>query len=222
MNVICVVCNSMMDPLEGDDSVLSVENQYSDGSIDDTCLNSSDDSSEEFLYNDEDNCLCDDNNSLISDDHLNQSDSSDAVYFSDDSENDSNHQEATFNDHQEATFGDSNSVHEPADLDHSINVSLLSIMDKHSLSYACIEDILQLVSASVPNFTSSSLHVLLKQYTEPKESIRMHRCCGNCSKLLHPGTSCTMPECVVGGMPASTFIEVQLDYQLKLLFTGKL
>jgi len=50
-------------------------------------------------------------------------------------------------------------------------------MDKHSLSYACIEDILQLVSASVPNFASSSLHVLLKQYTEPKESIRVHKCC---------------------------------------------
>jgi len=94
-----------MDPLE-DDDFLSVENQYSDQSIGDTCLNSIDDSSEKFLYNDEDNCLSDDkDNSLISDDHLNQLDTSDGVYFSDDSENDSDHQEATFNNHQEATFG---------------------------------------------------------------------------------------------------------------------
>jgi len=86
MNFICVGCNSMMDPLEGDDSVLTLENHYSDASIGDTCPNSSDNSSEQSLYNDEDDCLSDDDdNSLISDDHLNQSDTCDGIYFSEDS-----------------------------------------------------------------------------------------------------------------------------------------
>lgn len=106
-------------------------------------------------------------------------------------------------------------------VDHTVNVGLLSIMDKHSLSYACVGDMLKLMSASVPNFVSSSLHVLLNEFVQPKESMRVHRCCGSCTKLLEPETTCNMPECIAQGLPISSFIEVRLDYQLQLLFTGK-
>lgn len=198
-----------MDTLEGVSCLLRVENQ-SDENKDDSCPHNSEDSSENDLYNDEDDV----EDSLTSDDHFNQSDISDGVYCSTDNEDDS--------DHEESAFGDLNPVHEPADHSHSVDIALLSIMDKHSLSYACVEDILRLMSASIPNFTSSSLHVLLKQYVEPKDRMTVHQCCGNCCKLLQPGACCTMLECIESRLPVSSFIEVQLDYQIQLLFTGKL
>ena len=93
--------------------------------------------------------------------------------------------------HQESAFRYSNSVYNPADPNHSLNVALLSIMDKHM-------PMLQLMSVSVPNFVSSSLYVLLKLYAQPKESMKVHLCCGNCSK---PGACCSMPECNESGLP---------------------
>ena len=106
-------------------------------------------------------------------------------------------------------------------VDHAVNVGLLSVMDKHSLSYACVGDMLKLMSASVPNFVSSSLHVLLNEFVQPKNSMKVHQCCGSCTKLLEPETICNIPECIAQGLPVSSFIEVKLDYQLQLLFTGK-
>lgn len=107
------------------------------------------------------------------------------------------------------------------DFDHAFSIGLLSIMDKHSLSYACVTDILKLFSVSLPDFASSSLHMLLKKYVQPMDSLQIHHCCGVCMKLLESGTSCTMPECMAKGLPTSSFVEVKIDYQLKLLFSGK-
>lgn len=106
-------------------------------------------------------------------------------------------------------------------VDHAVNVGLLSVMDKHSLSYACVVDMLKLMSASVPSYVSSSLHMLLSEFVRPKDSMKVHQCCSSCTKLLEPETRCTMSECIAQGLPISSFIEVKLDYQLRLMFTGK-
>ena len=105
------------------------------------------------------------------------------------------------------------------DWSHILSIGLLSIMDKHSLSYACVNDMVNLLKMSVPNF-DSSLHALLKKYVQPKDSLEIHRFCSGCMSLLESDTSCTMSECKANDLPVSSFIEVRVEYQLKLLFTG--
>ena len=111
------------------------------------------------------------------------------------------------------------SKHTTSNFDHALSIGLLSIMDKHSLSYACVTDMLKLFKVSVPGF-SLSLHMLLKKYVQPKDSLKFHHCCSVCMKFLDSTTSCDLPECKAKGLPTSSFIELRLDYQLKLLFTG--
>ena len=97
----------------------------------------------------------------------------------------------------------------------------MHLMDEHSLSYASISDMLQLMSASMPQYVPTSLHLLLKEFAQPKDGIEAHRCCGHSTKLLTKDSICTTPECIAQGLPVSSFIEVKLAYQLRLLFTGK-
>jgi len=105
--------------------------------------------------------------------------------------------------------------------DHQFSVALLSVVDKHSLSYSCVTDLLKLFTATVPNFSLCSAHMLLNKFTNFKESTRVHCCCGCCGKLLKADTKCTRSECLASGLPDSSFIEVRLDHQLQVLFTGK-
>ena len=105
--------------------------------------------------------------------------------------------------------------------DHQFSVALLSIMDKHSLSYSCVTDLLKLFTVTVPNFSLCSIHTLFNKFTNFKESTRVHHCCGSCGKLLISDTKCTRSECLAKGLPDSSFIEVRLDHQLQVLFTGK-
>ena len=105
------------------------------------------------------------------------------------------------------------------DWTHILSIGLLSIMDKHSLSYACVNDMVNLLKMSVPNF-ESSFHALLKKYVQPKDSLEIHRFCSGCMSLLESDTSCTMSECKTKELPVSSFIEIRVEYQLKLLFTG--
>lgn len=105
--------------------------------------------------------------------------------------------------------------------DHQFSVALLSVMDKHSLSYSCVADLLKLFTITVPNFSLGSVHTLFNKFTNFKESTRLHHCCGFCGKLLMSDTKCTRSECLAKGLPDSSFIEVRLDHQLKVLFTGK-
>lgn len=103
--------------------------------------------------------------------------------------------------------------HTTSDFDHALSIGLLSIMDKHSLSYACVTDMLKLFQASQPGF-SLSLHMLLKKYVQPKDSLKFHHCCSVCMKFLESATCCNIPECKAKGLSTSSFIEVRLDYQL--------
>ena len=106
--------------------------------------------------------------------------------------------------------------------DHQFSVALLSIMDKHSLSYSCVADLLKLFTVTVPNFSPCSVHTLLNKFTNFKESTKIHRCCGFCTKLLTSDVSCMRSDCVAKALPDSSFIEVRLDHQLKVLFSGKM
>lgn len=104
---------------------------------------------------------------------------------------------------------------------HQFSIALLSIMDKHSLSYSSVNDLIKLFSFSQPNFLSSSLHLLLKKFANFEDNTRLHHCCGFCTKLLKGNLSCIMPECQAQQLPVSSFIEVRLDRQLQVLFSGK-
>ena len=98
--------------------------------------------------------------------------------------------------------------------DHQFSVALLSIMDKHSLSYSCVANLLKLFKVTVPNFSLCSVHTLLNKFTNFKESTGIHHCCGFCAKLLRSDTKCTKSDCLAKGLPDSSFIEVRLDYLL--------
>lgn len=103
------------------------------------------------------------------------------------------------------------------------SVILLSIMNKHSLTYAAMDDILKLFSNSLPtsNFFPKTLHLLMKDYVDYEKDTIIHRCCGYCSQLLPSGSSsCFRVECRKHNLPDATFVEVCLDQQIKTLFSG--
>ena len=102
-------------------------------------------------------------------------------------------------------------------INHQFFIAMLSIMDKHCLSYFSVADLLKLFSVLLPN-GSSSMHMLLKRFANFEENTKLHRCC---TKLLKSNVHCMVPECVTENLPVSTFIEVSLDQQLKILFSGR-
>ena len=153
----------------------------------------------------------------------NESSSVNAESLSDCNESSSVDSES-LSDYDEDELSCHNSKFDPStavSFDHQFSIALLSVMDKHSLSYSCVSDLLKLFTATVPNFSLCSIHMLFNKFTNFKESTKVHHCCGYCGKLLVSNTKCTGSECLAKGLPDSSFIEVRLDHQLKVLFTGK-
>ena len=107
---------------------------------------------------------------------------------------------------------------------HEWSVALLSIFYKHSLTYSCVTDILKLFAQDLPspNSLPQSQHFLMKNFVNYDEDTVLHHCCGFCTQLLPPKSSCSQPECQLAGVDDSSFIEVHLDKQLQHLFSGLL
>jgi len=91
-------------------------------------------------------------------------------------------------------------------------------MDKHSLPYSCVADLLKLFAVTVPNFSPCSVHTLLNKFTNFKESTKIHRCCSFCTKLLTSDASCTRHNCVAKALPDSSLIKKKTAARLKSIF----
>lgn len=95
------------------------------------------------------------------------------------------------------------------------SVALLSIMHKHSLTYAAVSDILKLFSNSLPSPNSfpHTQDQLLKNVVTFYEDTVVHRCC---TGFLPSDSICSNAECQGANIPDSTFVEVCIEHvQLK-------
>jgi hypothetical protein len=105
---------------------------------------------------------------------------------------------------------------------HEFSVALMSVYQKHSLTYSAIEDVLKLFQCvlSSPNALPTSQHTLLREFVTYDAETIIHRCCDTCCQLL-PDGSCTRRECRASGAKEATFVEVAIDAQIKERFMGK-
>ena len=107
---------------------------------------------------------------------------------------------------------------------HDFSVALLSIFQKHSLTYSAVDDILKLFHCVLPapSALPTSQHMLLKEFISYNSHTIVHRCCGSCCRLLSSGTlRCPRRECQASNVKEATFVEVMIDAQLKERFMGK-
>ena len=105
---------------------------------------------------------------------------------------------------------------------HEFSVALLSIFQKHSLTYSAVEDLLKLFHCvlPIPSALPTSQHMLLKEFVSYDTNTILHRCCGSCCQLL-PSGKCSRRECQASSIKEATFVEVMIDAQLKKRFLGK-
>lgn len=174
--------------------------------------------------------LCGDNDSTScsSINSCNDGSSSDTVSDSLDSDVDT---DRSVHDSDEDTDLDTDcSVHEKEELfsgsatsTHECSLMLLSIFNKHSISYSCVSDILKLFSQvlPVPNSLPRTHTTILKQFIDVEKYTTLHRCCGFCTRLLDSDSCCSRTECQLSSA-SNSFIEVRLDRQLQNLFSGML
>ena len=101
------------------------------------------------------------------------------------------------------------------------STALLSIAQKHSVTYSCIADVLKLFSQTLPspNLLPQSNFVLLNGYVNYHSSTIIYRCCGFCAATLLD-LSCLKAECKLAAIPDSSFVQVYLKAQLQTLFSG--
>ena len=105
---------------------------------------------------------------------------------------------------------------------HEFSVALLSIFQKHSLTYSAVEDLLKLFHCVLPTPSTlpTSQHMLFKEFISYDTNTILHRCCGSCCQLLSSG-KCSRRECQASNIKEATFVEVIIDPQLKERFMGK-
>ena len=104
------------------------------------------------------------------------------------------------------------------------SLGLLSIIQKHNLTYSCVDDLLQFLITVLPHPSCipRSNRALIKEFIDCKSSTIVHSCCGYCSKLLGSSSLCSKSECQAASLPNATFVEVPLDSQLKERLLGEL
>ena len=130
---------------------------------------------------------------------------------------------STNSEHEEAEQGVRRLLYPGAQLSsHEFSVALMSVYQKHNLTYSALEDILKLFQCvlSSPNALPTSQHMVLKEFVTYDAETIIHRCCDTCCQLL-PDGSCTRRECRASGAKEATFVEVAIDAQLKERFMGK-
>ena len=102
-------------------------------------------------------------------------------------------------------------------------MALLSIAHKHSLTNACVTDVLTLLNYAFPspNGLPKSHTALLRDFVNYESTVAVHECCGYCTRQLESGSRCIVAECQMAKVSNASFIEVKLDRQLQKLFSGK-
>ena len=104
---------------------------------------------------------------------------------------------------------------------HECSIAILSIANKHNMSYSSTMDVLNLFTHILPsNSAPPSYHMIMKELLNYQAYTTVHRCCGFCTRLLSTDSSCLQPECQLAKIPDSTFVEVHIANQLQVLFSG--
>ena len=106
--------------------------------------------------------------------------------------------------------------------EHKFDVAMLSLTQRHNLTYSCQRDILRFVSALLPspNPVAMTSKALIGRYINYQSQAKVHHCCGVCLSLLPEGERCLRQECVSLDLPTAMFVEIALDKQLKERFQG--
>ena len=102
------------------------------------------------------------------------------------------------------------------------SVALLSLFQKHNLTYDALSDTLKLFKHILPAPTTlpSTYHTLMKEFVCYDDHTVLHRCCACCTQLLSADDDgCSKEECRDFG--EATFLEICLDKQLKERFMGE-
>ena len=96
---------------------------------------------------------------------------------------------------------------------------LLSISQKHGMSYSSITDILKLLSHSLPspNMLPQTNFLLLNGAVDYKSSTTVHRCCGYCTKILVDST-CSRNECKLAKTSDCTLCRFLLRLNFRFCF----
>ena len=98
---------------------------------------------------------------------------------------------------------------------HEFPVALLSIFQKHSLTYSAVEDLLKLFRCVLPtpNTLPTSQH---KEFISYDTNTILHQCCGSCCQLS--SEKCSRRECQASIVKEATFVEIMIDPQRKYLW----
>lgn len=102
------------------------------------------------------------------------------------------------------------------------SIAFLSMFYQHGLTYSCGTDFLSFVKRVLPspNLVIQSPHSVIEQLIKYNDATTTHRCCGYCAQPLVDVSTCVKTECVSASLPDSSFIEVHLDKQLQVYFSG--
>lgn len=105
---------------------------------------------------------------------------------------------------------------------HEFTIAFLSMFHQHRLTYSCGSDFLSFVNQVLPspNLVIESPLSLIEQLVKYNDVTTTHRCCGYCAQRLFDVSTCTRTECKSASLPDSSFIEVHLDKQLQVFFSG--
>lgn len=102
------------------------------------------------------------------------------------------------------------------------DVVLMSLVQRHNLTYACETDLLQLFSMVLPspNRVPSSASTFTSKFANFRSDVLIQHFCGCCLTLLDSELSCTRPQCTASKEQHSVFIRIPLASQLIDRFQG--
>ena len=105
---------------------------------------------------------------------------------------------------------------------HEFDVALMSLCQRHNLTYACQDDIVKLMSTTYPspNQVPHSSYLLRKMFVNFKEECSVTHFCGNCLSLLLPGATCSDSACSRSIEPDAVYIQLSLKKQLEKRLQG--
>lgn len=105
---------------------------------------------------------------------------------------------------------------------NDFDVSFMALSERHHLTYACQEDILKLMSYTIPhpNRVPSSAYALRTKFIRFKKETSVYHFCGDCLHPLTVGSTCSNTDCSQRVQHPAIFIQVPLASQLQERFKG--
>ena len=101
-------------------------------------------------------------------------------------------------------------------------VAILSLVQRHKLTYACLSDLLELLNKTLPqpNALCVTAMRLIRKYVKFEKETILHKCCGSCLAPLPGRGECLNPACRTASEPDAVFLEIPLDQQIQERMAG--